>query len=422
MAHPENSQRVLSAAPETTVVSHEAPAISVSAHVDPHKIGARRTAVTFLLALTGCTLLYLAFAIQGKWFSAVSERFFGADNLVMARGSAVREGGELIITRAGQGGETIVSVVTDLRSADFPVIAWIAIDVPESAQVVLLWHTDYEPGLLRKLPLRVVSGRLLPASVGADSHWTGRITGLAIAIHGPLVQPIRVRGVIANPGSAKQTMLDRIREWTALEPWTGASINTVTGGADIQDLPLPLLLVVAVVIAAAALVWRLRQHLRAMAPSLAVAVAALFAVAWFTLDARWTLNLVRQAHETALRYAGKDSRNKHLAADDGTLYAFIEKVRGVLPQSPARVFVIADEHYYRGRAAFHLYPQNVWFEPYYNAVPPADKLRAGDFIVVYQRKGVQYDASARRLRWDGDVTIPAELKLLDGGGALFVVR
>src|SRR5207244_10369124 len=67
-----------------------------------------------------------------------------------------------------------------------------------------------------------------------------------------------------------------------------------------------------------------------------------------------------------LRYAGKDSRNKHLAADDGTLYAFIEKVRGVLPQSPARVFVIADEHYYRGRAAFHLYPQNVWFEPYYN--------------------------------------------------------
>src|SRR5256885_72336 len=83
-----------------------------------------------------------------------------ADSLVMARGSAVREGDELVITHAGQGGETVISLVTDLRSADFPVIAWVAIDVPASAQVVLLWHTDYEPAQVRKLPLRVVSGRL----------------------------------------------------------------------------------------------------------------------------------------------------------------------------------------------------------------------------------------------------------------------
>ncbi len=64
----------------------------------------------------------------------------------------------------------------------------------------------------------------------------------------------------------------------------------------------------------------------------------------------------------------------------------------------------------------------MWFEPYRNAVPPADRLRAGDWIVVYQRRGVQYDASRHSLRWDGGATVPVELKLLDHGGALFLVQ
>ncbi len=400
-----------------------APSDSQSAPAVPAAISARRVAITFLSALAGCTLVYLVFAIEGKWFSAVPDRFFGANSLVMARGSAVREGDELVITHEGPGGETIVSVVTDLRSADYPVIGWVAIDVPESAQVTLLWHTDYEPAQIRKLPVRVVSGRLLPVAVVTDSHWVGRIGGLALAIHGGLTQPIRLRGVIAKPADAKETVVDRVREWIALEPWTGASINTVTGGADVQDLPLPLLLVAAVAAAAAALIWSFRGRLRVIAPSLAIVIGAMFVVAWFVLDARWTFNLVREARETALRYGGgKDWREKHLAAEDGPLFAFVEKARKVLPAAPTRIFVLADAHYYRGRAAFHLYPHNVWYDPYYNTVPPVDRLRTGDFIVVYQRKGVQYDPGGQRLRWDGGAVVPVELKFLDGGGALFVVR
>ena len=404
------------AASDSRPTSQSTPSVSTA-------ISARRAAIAFLFALAGCTLAYLAFAVQGKWFSSVPERFFGANTLVMARGSAIREGEELVITREGPGGETIISVVTELRSADYPVIAWVAIDVPESAQVALLWHNDYEPAQIRKLPVRVVSGRLLPVAVVTDPHWVGRIGGLALAIHGGLTQPIRLRGVIAKPADAKGTLVDRVREWIALEPWTGASINTVTGGADVQDLPLPLLLVAAVAFGAAALVWSFRRRLREAAPSLAIVIGAMLVVAWFVLDARWTFNLVREARETALRYGGgKDWREKHLAADDGPLFAFVEKARKVLPAAPTRVFVLADAHYYRGRAAFHLYPHNVWFDPYYNTVPPVDRLRTGDFIVVYQRKGVQYDAGAQRLRWDGGAVVPVELKLLDGGGALFVVR
>ena len=422
MAYPEDPQRILI---DGTAASAALPSFPPSSSPEPTveaPLKPRRVAGFFLLALAGCTFLYLAFAAHGKWWTSTADRAYGADKLVVARGSAVREGDELVLSREGAGGETVVSVVTDFRSADYPLIAWIAIDVPESAQVVLLWNTDYEPARVNKLPVRVVAGRLLPVAVGTDPHWIGRVTGLALAIHGPLVQPIRTRGVIAKPGDAKDTLVDRFREWTAFEPWTGTSINTVTGGADIQDLPLPLLLIIGIVLATAALVWGARRRLRASGPSLAIAAAALFVTAWFILDARWTFNLARQTRETAARYGDKDWENKHLAADDGPLFSFIQKVRKSLPAPSARVFVLADADYFRGRAAYHLYPHNVWYDPYFNAVPPADRLHPGDFIVVYQRRGVQYDSSQQRLRWDGNVTVPAELKLLDGGGALFVVR
>jgi hypothetical protein len=403
-----------------------APRESTVASITPsnvaNRVSLRRTSIAFALALAGCVLAYLAFAVHGRWVSPVSDRSYGARELSISRGKATVEADEFVITQGGEGGDTVVSVTTDLRAVDYNVVHWIAIDVPEAAQVALLWHTDYEPSRVNRSTVRVVSGRPMPVAIGPDPHWIGRITGLALVVHGPLPEPVRVRGVVIKPADAAETMRDRVREWTALEPWTGTSINAVTGGADIQFLPLPLLLIAGVAIAGAALTWGARRQLRAAAPSLAVAVAGLLIVAWFVLDARWVFNLARLAQVSAHRYAGKDWREKHLAADDGALFAFIEKVRAALPRTPARVFVIADAHYFRGRAAYHLYPYNVWYEPYANNVPPAERLHAGDWIVVYQRRGVQYDPGQRRLRWDGGATLPVDLKLLDGGDALFLVR
>jgi hypothetical protein len=285
----------------------------------------------------------------------------------------------------------------------------------------LLWRTDVEPARVNKRPLDVNAGQLMPIDVHGDPHWLGRIVGLALVVQGPIAQPLRVRAVVAKPADALDTLRDRVREWTAAEPWTGASINTVAGGADVQQLPLPLLLAAAIAVTVPILWLRVRRRARA-ASAIATAAAILTLSAWFALDARWTVNLVRQAQATALRYAGKDAQAKHLAGDDRELYAFIDKARAMLPKDPARVFVVADADFLRGRAAYHLYPHNVWYEPYRNAVPPAERLRAGDWIVVYQRRGIQYDAAGHRLRWDGGATVNADIQLRDHGGALFVVR
>ena len=382
---------------------------------------ARRIAALFGAGFVVCVVVYLAFATPGRWHSASADLPFGVGRLVVSRGSATVNGNEIVVQRPAEDGTTVISVTTDFRAADYPLVAWVAADVPAGGKATLLWHTDVDPSRLNTRALQVVAGRPLPLDVQGDPHWLGRVVGLALAIQGPLDSPLHVRGVVAKPADAFETLRDRIREWVAPETWSGSSINTVTGGAEVQALPLPLLLACAIAVALALSVLLVRTRLRDAWPVVAGCAAALALSGWFVLDARWLLDLGRHARDEAQRYAGKDNTGKHLAADDADLYAFIEQARRVLPDGGARVFVVADADFFRGRAAYHLYPHNVWFDPYRNALPPADRLHAGDWLVVYQRRGIQYDAERHLLRWDGGVTVPATLKLLDHGGALFVV-
>ena len=148
----------------------------------------------------------------------------------------------------------------------------------------------------------------------------------------------------------------------------------------------------------------------------------LFVCAWFILDVPWQWNLMREARATFQQYAGKSWRERHLAAEDGALFAFIEKARAKLPPPPARVFMVADALYFRDRGAYHLYPYNVYFDPYRNTMPDAAKLRGGDYLVVFRRKGVQFDPAQKKLRWDGGQPLDAEVLFAEGGGAVFAIR
>jgi hypothetical protein len=381
-----------------------------------------REALVFLAAaLALCVVGYLVAAVPGAWFPTASPKGWTADRLVLARGAGGLDHGELVVAAADATGTTLVTVDTAFRSSDYRAIAWSAIGVPDQVTVWLVWRNDYAPAKLNSTQITVASGRLLPVTLASNPDWVGRVTGLALTIRGPLPQPVRIRGVVAKPMGAVEIAGDRFREWLAFEGFTGTSINGITGGADVQDLPLPALLAAAV--ALAALAWFGLARLRVRTAALPAVLAMLFVAAWLLQDARWVWDLARQTQATAQRYAGQDFHARHLAAEDGALFAFIEKVRDKLPSEPARVFVVADAHYLRSRGAYHLYPHNVHFEPYRNAIPPSSRLRPGDYFVVYQRRGVQFDPGAQRLRWDGGEPVPAELLLTEpGGAALFRIR
>jgi hypothetical protein len=141
-----------------------------------------------------------------------------------------------------------------------------------------------------------------------------------------------------------------------------------------------------------------------------------------TRDGLIALNLARQTDVTARRFAGKEPRDRSLAADDGALYAFVETARARMSDVRARVFVVADSDYVRGRTAYHLYPRNVFFTPTRNEMPPRAGLKHGDYLVVYQRHGVQYSAADRKLCWEGAEPVAAEAVLVAPGAAVFRVE
>ncbi|HEY2970219.1 MAG TPA: hypothetical protein VGK75_17845 [Casimicrobiaceae bacterium] len=379
-------------------------------------------AAVFLASAALCVLGYLALAAPGPWFGSAQTLHWHPNELTVTRGSAQRTREGLAITAPDATRTVVISVNTSFRSRDYAVIAWDVAGVPDDVVATLLWSSDYAPSRMFGRTLTVEAGRIVPADVAQDRGWIGRIGGLALVLQGSFTEPIVLRDAAAKPMSAGQVLGDRLEEWLAFEPWKGTSINTLTGGADMQDLPLPALLAAIAVVAALAYAGLARWKPHFFGPVLGAGVAALFVIAWLVIDARWQWNLLRQVRATHAQYAGKSWHDRHLAAEDGPVFAFIDKVRAKLPVPPARVFMVADAHYFRDRGAYHLYPYNVYFDPWANSMPPPSAVRPGDYLVVFQRRGVQYDSSRQRLRWDDSAPIDAELLLVDKGSALFRMR
>ena len=377
---------------------------------------------TLAAAIVAVLLAYLAFAVPASWFPSSPVKQWGVRDLTLPRGTGGVANNELIVTGTDTSGQVYVAVTTDLRARDYATITWNARNVPLDADVHFLWRTDYAPKKIFSVPVGVESGRLLPVILANDAGWLGQVTGIGLAIRGTLTQPLGISGVAAKPSGAIGILQDRAREWLAFERWSGTSINTIVGGDEVQPLSLPLLLATSIALAAAVMV--LRQRFRPAQPKadLAAAIAIMFVASWFVLDARWTWNLARQVQVTFAQYGGKDWHGKHLAAEDGALFEFVEKARAEMPTAPTRIFVASEADYFRERAAFHLYPYNVYADPRTNALPPPERIKPGDWMLVYQRRGVQFDPSAGKLRWDGGTPVSAQLKLRGEGAALFLIQ
>jgi hypothetical protein len=379
-----------------------------------------------LLALAAAIVVvllgYLAFTVPASWFPSSTVKQWGVRDMTLPRGIGGAVNGEFIVSATDASGQAYVAIVTDLRARDYAAITWEAHNVPADADVHFLWRTDYAPRKIFSAPVTVEAGRLLPVVLANDAGWLGRVTGIGLAIRGNLVQPFAISSVAAKPSGAVGILQDRAREWLGFERWKGTSINTIVGGDDVQPLPLPLLLAASIALAGGAmLLWRRFRGSFGMADA-AAAIAIMFAASWFVLDARWTWNLARQAQATIAQYGGKDWRGKHLAAEDGPLFEFVEKARAEMPATPARIFVASEADYFRERAAFHLYPHNVYAEPRANTLPTSELLKPGDWMLVYQRRGVQFDPAAGKLRWDGGAPVSAQLKLRGEGAALFLIQ
>jgi len=376
----------------------------------------------FLASLALCVLGYLAFAAPGPWLDAPPILQWSAREFSVTRGSAQQTEAGLVVTAPDATRSVVIALNTSFRARDYPVIAWDAANVPQGVVATLLWYSDIHASRMFRRPVAIEGGHLTPVSVSGDPGWLAHIRGLALVLQGDFKQPIVVRGAAAKPMSAAQVLGDCAREWFGFEPWTGASINGLKRASEARELPLPAMLAGAAALATLGYAGLWRWRLRSLGVTPEVGLAAVIVAAWIVADGGWEWNLLRQGAATWERYGGKSWQERHLAAEDGPLFGFINRVRTKLPPAPARVFIAADLLYFRARAAYHLYPYNAYYDPASPAIPPPGVVRSGDYLVAYRRQGVQYDAAERRLRWDGYPAVEAELLLAEPGAALFQIR
>ncbi len=384
----------------------------------PRDITRAATIVAFAVALLAALALYVA--INGASLgSSGAARTYDISTMTVPRGTATRDG-DALVAKAPAADVLIVALRTDFRARELSAVAWDVSDVPPGADVRLLFSSDYRPRAAQNRVLAVEDGRVQPISMTGDPDWLGNITGLALAVRAPGAT-IRVRGVTAKPNTAAQLVGERVREWFRFEPWTGTSINEITGGAQAQTLPLPLAVAFATLLAFGALVLVRRLAPARLPATLATLAAGVFVVGWALLDARWTANLARQNLQTLERYAGKDAAGRALAAEDGDLYRFIEKAKAALPAAPQRVLVLSPAHYHRGRAGWHLLPHRAMWLPAIDAAPQAGALRPGDYLVVWNDAHARFDPTAGRLAFDNGVTLQAMPLLVEGAGAVYAI-
>src|SRR4029453_18211627 len=118
-------------------------------------------------------------------------------------------GEALVVLSTDETGIAVVSAVTDVRSSDYPIVAWRAQDIADDADVRMLWRPDVAPTKLNSIKLAVAGGGVAPVVIANDANWVGRVTGVALVIRGPLADPPpRIFGVPFRPGGIADALRD----------------------------------------------------------------------------------------------------------------------------------------------------------------------------------------------------------------------
>ena len=221
-------------------------------------------------------------------------------------------------------------------------------------------------------------------------------------------------------------MRARVGEWLTFEPFNGASINTLTGGADSQDLPLPAFAggdLVALGARSCSCCCG-GSHLAPTASARRARSAVLFVVAWLVVDARWVLNLARRDPRRLCEPTAASPPRRGIAPPRMARSTRSSSARGRSCRSrrcacswPPTSTISAD-----ARPTIFI-PTTCEFEPFRDVIAPPALDETGRLArrLPPPRHPVRRRAQAAAL--GRQPPVHAELKLLEPhGAALFLVR
>ena len=368
--------------------------------------------------LAALVVLIAGIAISGFTVDSGSTRIRAGRELVPTTasvGMVARQGDAVAIGNTAAKAAILGLDVAPFDAAGSGFVIIDASPLPVGAKVALLWATATDPSTLHEQILKQDGPTLVPTPLAPNSSWDGEIAAVAIGVKNPSGMPLLIRDARLVPSTPRLVLADLIRDWGAFDGWDGRSINVVFGGRDEQRVYLPLLAFVAALLAVGALAIRARRrHARLSAALLIIP----FIASWILVDLRWQRQLVLQARESYDRFAGKSIDQRHAAMENPAFYSLVAAAERALPTKPARVFVTSDFEYFRLRAGYYLYPQNVlafdWADP--------GVLHRGDYLLMFAKSGIEFDRASGQLAWRDGTRLPARALISAPGEGLYVVQ
>jgi hypothetical protein len=351
-------------------------------------------AVVVLMLIVGCV------AVEMGWLGPQD----GSDRLradskgplaSVGRGQLGKDGYLLEIS---PGGTTAVAAWTRVPPG-FAALSLVRCDcVPRRADAGLyvLWRRADHPDktFIARIEHELGETQLLDLSGNPD--WTGEIIGIAVALRGYPGDVVLIRGIDVQKNTVGNRLSTEIRGWVTFRPWDGQSINlTIIGARDRAVSPV-LLMAIAI-----GLGWLAASRIRPPRSVATLVVVSIVLIGWVGLDVRWQLDLLAKYRATMEQFGGGPIEERWRRGPDGDIYALAAAVKREIRDPAQRVFVFGDEPYSRGRAAYHLLPLMVHYDPVAGALPSAQFIRPGDLIFLTWSRQVRYDKDAEQLFWNG---------------------
>jgi hypothetical protein len=367
----------------------------------------------------GVVLLYaVATQSSGRWTDAPASIVVAGADLIPAQGSGRKDGRSFALESSGKrGGAVLTAKLAPFQAEDFPRVEWTLDSADPPTELYFIWRTQEHPRRSYSKRLQWLVDGVAPLELQADDGWSGTVTGVALLVRSTLAAPLRVGSLRIAAPSAGATANAFFRQWSSRIRLRGYS--TAFPFDSERAHYLPLLAAVAIAEGMALLGYWLLARWRGWRRDRRV-LWAIFLGGWLLLDLRWQANLWAEVADRGQRFAGKTTEEKHRAADDAVLYVLIDKMQRKLPPPPARVVLYCDNSALCVRAAFFLYPHNVYRT---NIKPPdPDELRAGDYFLLVISKLLGYDPEQGLLVWPDGRTRAVEAIYLQPEALLLRLR
>lgn len=359
----------------------------------------------FASALT-LIVVYLMFNLPGSWFGGGTPQNFPGAAININAGTGQTEGDKLVITSPDPKNAIVLTLKTpSIPTQQYGLLALDVDGIPDESDVTLFWSNDFAPTKVFTRTLTVAGGHLQNAMLAGDSNWLGRVYTIGLVVRANLAQPLTIKSIAFKPATAASILAERWHDWFDPEGWSGISLSRIIGGRAGMDLPLPLLTGLATALAGG-LYWGLRRW-RRWAPS-ALTIAAIVMPGWLLLDLRWQWNLGVDTLTSWNNFAGQELSAKRLAGADAEFEKIAVDIRPLLT-AESRLFIFAQDPGIAGRLAYLLLPAKIYFDINQAALPPPDRFKAGDLVLIHRKTGFPYSRERKEFLWDNKYRLGAEV-------------